>query len=244
LDYYSKHGVEVAFERYGIFDAIRQRGFTGLEMELDPSDKRRKVLRVRGRAGGGGEPLLLVELVLRRRFVPSFIPERARTEVLFVEWLLLQDPTRTFTLARPPLPGQEHPGLGIARELQELLVQACRRLGLVGLMDRPAHYHNAVLAAAEWRFLDPLAEGRFRAFRAVLEGRDLLEASRIVENGALALADGTPVSWWAADHLLPVEAAAREALASPAYVDAVRAERARLLEAGLHVRAPETAVEG
>ncbi len=233
LDYYSNHGLEVAFERYGVMDRIRARGFRDLSFELDPSDPGRQVLRIRGRSLGRRDLMLLVELVLRRRYKPAFIPGRERVEWLFVEWLLLQDPTRSFSLARPPLPGQDHPGLGIALEIQEILVQACRRLELAGLMDRPAHYHNALYCAAEWRFVDPSVEGRFRALRAALAGLELVEATYAVEQGRMRLDDGEPVRWLAEDHVLPVDPELKAYFESAEYRAAVLAEKARLLEAGL-----------
>ena len=54
--------------------------------------------------------------------------------MLSIEWLLLQDPTKTFSKSKPQLPGQEHPGLGMLRELLEMLYQACLRLELDGLI--------------------------------------------------------------------------------------------------------------
>ncbi len=44
LDYYSRHGVEVALEKYGLMDEIRKRGFTGPRLTLDPSDPERQHL--------------------------------------------------------------------------------------------------------------------------------------------------------------------------------------------------------
>lgn len=240
LDFYSAHGMEVAFERYGILDKIRARGFRDLEMELDPSDPTRQVLRVRGRYPPSDEQHLLVELVIRRSYLPSMLEDLDRLEVLSIEWLLLQDPTRDFSLSRPRLPGQKHPGLGIAREFQELFVQACHRLGLMGLQNRPSYYHNALGLALEWRFVDPEIEGRFRAMRAVLADRDVYEATTIVDERRLVTSEGEPFEWIAADHLLPVEPRVRAYFfESETYLGAVRAAKARFLGAGLRVQDPD-----
>lgn len=234
LGYYSASGVELAFETYGLYDKIRARGFGRLRLAGDPSDQSRQRLEVYGTKGGVEYRLL--ELVLRRMYIPDPSGRESRLEVLFIEWLLLQDPTARFRLSRPPLPGQEHPGLGIARELQEILFQACRRLGLAALMDRPSHFHNAAYCEGEWRFLDPEVEGRFRAIRAIFATSELYEATWAVERGELELGDGTPVPWLPGDHVLPVSPHLSAWLEAARYRAAVRCEKARLLRAGLRTR--------
>ena len=233
LGYYSLGGIELALETYGVADRVRARGFEALRLEGDPSDASRQVLRQFGTKDGVEH--LLVELVLRRRYLPPLVEGLDRHEVLFVEWLLLQDPTRTFTLARPPLPGQKHPGLGIAWEVQEMLRQACRRVGLDGVVDHPSHFHGAVACEAEWRFLDPALEGRFRAMMAVAARVDPFEATWAAEEGRFRLADGTVIGWLPEDHALPVDPALASAFEAEAYRREVRAERARLLSAGLTI---------
>ncbi len=241
LGYYSMHGVEYAFSRYGILDRIRRRGFSDLEVSGDPGDPSRQVLRIHGDKGEGEEPgrHLLVELVVRRRSVPPPVgwdlDEAVR--LLWVEWLLLQDPTAEFTAARPPLPGQEHPGLGVSRPITELLVQACRRLELDGLGNCPAHYHNAAGAPSEVRFLDPIAQGRFEALREVLTGLGLGlgDASHSVLDGKVRRADGTPVLWEPTTFVLPTGDRLAGWLASESYAglrDEARAEGRAL---GLHL---------
>lgn len=233
LDYYSRSGLELAFETYGLMDKVRARGFERLRMAGDPSDPSRQILEVYGTKGGREHRLL--EFIFRRRYIPDPRGLGARLEVLFIEWLLLQDPTVGFGLDRPPLPGQEHPGLGIAREMQEMLVQACRRLNLAALMDCPSHYHNALYCEAEWRFVDPRVEGRFRAIRAVLNQTELYEATWAVERAELALADGTRLPWAPGEHAIAVGAEMQAWLSSESYRNAARAEKARLLAAGLHL---------
>ena len=46
LDYYSRHGIEFAMEKYGLADQVRSRGFTDLRLEVDPSDPERQHLTV------------------------------------------------------------------------------------------------------------------------------------------------------------------------------------------------------
>ncbi len=235
LGFYSAEGVEYALERYGILPQIRKRGWVELALDHDPRDPGHQLLRVRGRKRAEAPMSLLVELVLRRSGIELPLPSGpARIETLHIEWLLLEDPSREFTLARPPLPGQSHPGLGIAREMQELLFQAAKRLGLGGLTDNPAHYHNAFGATREFRFVDTETEGRFRAMVEVLSDRAVADASFLVEDGRLRYADGSICAWEPAMHVLPLDPRAIAYFASPEYTAKVEAARARALARGLH----------
>ena len=235
LGYYSAYGLEVALERYRFFDVLRGLGFDDFQLDVDPSEPERQVLRLDGRRPGMRERVRLIELVLRRRELP--LPEAAndptRLELLSVEWLLLQDPTRPFSLWRPPLPGQEHPGLGCARDVLELLAQIGRRLGLDGAVNRPAHYHVVFFAAGRMRFLDPEREGRFAAMCRVLADRDPAEASAAVGAKRLRLADGTVLAWEPAELVLPVSERLENWLSSARYTELRDRERDRLLDAGL-----------
>jgi hypothetical protein len=84
-----------------------------------------------------------------------------------------------------------------------MLVQASRRLGLAGVVARPAWYHSAAMAARAFRFLDPEDEGRFQAWRHALGDLSIAEAARAVAAGRL-LDGGQPARWETADHVLPV----------------------------------------
>ena len=204
LGYYTRHGVELALERYGFLQALRSLGFRRLRVDGDSSDIQRQILRIHGRKPGfdGAGEMLLVELVVGRR--PLTAPEPLeQIEVLYVEWLLLQDPTRGFDGDRPKLPGQEHPGLGLSGHMLELLRQVCVRLGLDGIASRPANYHNALVAAREFRHLYPEAEGRFRAIRRAIGRRTMLEATRAVDRGELRTGAGETQTWIPGVQLAP-----------------------------------------
>ncbi len=232
LGFYSASGVEYALERYGILDRLRSRGFSDLVVTTDPSDPERQIVRIHGRKGG--PEMLLLELVVRRR---TFNAGGAvgPWELLSVEWLLLQDPSSSFSLERPRVLGQQYPGLGMAAEVQELLVQACHRLGLDGIVHRPSYYHHAAVARREFRFWDPEIEGRMEALRRVLAPFSLAEASVLLEGGALGLEDGTVVRWEPGDQILALSAALAARWESPPYIEARDATSQRLLKAGLHV---------
>ncbi|MBT3223031.1 MAG: hypothetical protein HN348_28485, partial [Proteobacteria bacterium] len=237
LGFYSVQGVELALQRYGLLDTIRSMGFEALRLEHDAGDSGYPTLRIRGRMGIAGPMVLLMELVVRRKKLPRPASSQleGNLEVIWIDWLLLQDPSANFSLARPPLPGQEHPGLGIAHQVQELLVQACRRINLDGLSNNPAHYHNALGASRVFYFLEPEDQGRFKALYTTLKDRDLAEASALADDKQLCLSDGTRLGWEPNIQVLPVSKRLQLWVESDAYQEIAKATQDKLMELGLTI---------
>jgi hypothetical protein len=109
----------------------------------------------------------------------------------------LQNPRKQFDPARPALPGQLYPGLGVAWEVFTLLQIMARRLRFAGVLNVPAYYHNAYLYNVRSRFLDPAVEGTFRALRRDLGSeRPLAEAAWAVHAGCVRDAEtGDRFEW-------------------------------------------------
>jgi len=138
--------------------------------------------------------------------------------LLRVEWLRLQNPRAAFTAGRPRLPGQEHPGLGMLRDVIALLILACERLALDGILFVPAHYHTAVQSRRSLRFLDPEVEGRFRALERALGHLPLTAATHAVEAGQVVdAATGQPFNWQPGPMVIPVSSVLRRRLEGEAY---------------------------
>jgi acetoin utilization deacetylase AcuC-like enzyme len=217
LGFYSRQGLELAVERSGFLERLRARGFPRLALDLELDNPGGETLRIR--APGVEEPLLELRARRDRATVPGL-------ELLRIEWLLLQDPRARFTPERPRLPGQRHPGLGLLQEVMALMVLACDRLHLDGVLFVPAHYHTAAQGRRRLRFLSPQADGRFRALEEALAGLPLPRAAAAVEEGrVIDGATGRPFRWEPAPLLLPVSARAEERVTGEAYEEAARAAR-------------------
>ena len=203
LDYYSRHGLEFALQKYGLTDEIRARGFTDLRLEIDPADPERQHLTLH--AAKGGAEHLLVDQVLRRvkRAAPEGLEPPDDLQFLYIEWMLQQDPTIDFSLRNPQWPGQDHPGLGIGEPTMVMLLQGAQRLGLDGLMHHPSRYHIAFIGGGQSFFLDPELQGRFEAIREVLGPLDLAEAAWKMERGEVCWGDGERVEWIPEDMAVP-----------------------------------------
>jgi acetoin utilization deacetylase AcuC-like enzyme len=184
LGFYTAEGIEYALYRYGVLGLLRRLGFDEFRVALG-RDARGDRVRLFGTAHRGEQ--LLIDCVLAR-------DEIAGDKVLFVHWLSLQNPAGHFSSAHPRLPGQEAPGLGLAREAGELFAQVAHRLGLAGLAFTPAWFHTAHAARASMCFADPARQGEFEALVELLAPLPLADATRAVAEGRVLL-DGEPYRW-------------------------------------------------
>jgi acetoin utilization deacetylase AcuC-like enzyme len=192
----SRYAIEVSLEDVGIIEEVRRRGFRNPVVDIGFGSGLGETMRLFGDAE---RTELLMELRLSRnkRIVPGM-------EVLYVEWLLLQNPREQFSAVRQRLPGQEHPGLGLLRQVVAWLIVLVERLGLDGLVSAPAQYHMAVLGRHHLRFLDPAEQARFDALHDVLRGMPLPEAEQqLAEGKVIDAATGSPVAWEPAVEVFP-----------------------------------------
>ena len=113
---------------------------------------------------------------------------------LFVNWLSLRNPRANFSNLRPQLPGQEVPGLGLAREMSQLLTLMAKRLALDGVAFRPSWFHMAWAARHDARFVDPARQGRFEALVRDLKEVPLLQSTRALAEGTVKL-NGESYRW-------------------------------------------------
>jgi acetoin utilization deacetylase AcuC-like enzyme len=187
LGYYSVQGMELALERAGMLDRLRSLGFSP-RLEFDLDNPAGDTVRL---YGDGGRTELLIES--RVRIDRATVPDAA---LLRIEWLLMQNPRARFTAQRPRLPGQKHPGLGLLPDVMALLIVACDRLQLDGLLFVPAHYNTASQGRKYLRLLEPADEAFLRGLETALHGLPLSEATHSVEQRRVVDArTGRAVAW-------------------------------------------------
>jgi acetoin utilization deacetylase AcuC-like enzyme len=222
LGFFTRHGLELLLERFGLLDELRARGFRRLRVELDVDQATGHTMRVVCDDRPEGE--LLAELRVERSL--SAIPGH---DVIDIAWLLLQNPREPFTERRPRLPGQQHPGLGLLREVLGLLVVVCEKQRLDGIVFRAAHYHVAIQSRRHVHLLRPEDEARTRAVTEAVTGLPLAAAAAAVEEKRVVSAvTGEPVEWEAAPMVLPVSERLRSLVTGPDYEAAVERARPRL----------------
>ncbi|MCA9666880.1 MAG: histone deacetylase [Myxococcales bacterium] len=229
LDFYTLEAIDEALERYELHNLLRERGFDP-QIAIDTSENARHLLRVYDGPRRSRENLL-IELAARRGRLELCELEHYDSELgkscaaLVIEWLLMQDPRASFSLERPQLPGQDHPGLGIGRWIIELLRLMAQRLDCAALTNHPQTYANAVLYGAVMRFVDPALEGRFRALERDLGHLPLVDAAWAVERGEVyeLSPDEGVLRWSGEEQMLPTAGEVARYVDSDAYADAMRA---------------------
>ena len=197
LGYYSVQGMELALERSGMLDRVRSLGFPSPTLEFDLDNPSGDTVRLYGDAD---RTELLIESRVRidRATVPG-------ASLLRIEWLLMQNPRARFTAQRPRLPGQKHPGLGLLPDVMALLIVACDRLQLDGLLFVPAHYNTASQGRKYLRLLEPADEAFLRGLEQALHGLPLSEATHSVEQRRVVDArTGRAVAWRSMPMVYPV----------------------------------------
>ena len=202
LGFYTRHGIELVLERSGLLDRVRDLGYEHPELDLRLGDPGGDTLRIFADAS---RRAVLAEVQVRRdrRRMPGF-------ELLWVEWLLLQNPRAEFSPHRPALPGQNHPGLGMMRDIAALLTLTCDRLHLDGLIFVPSAYHIAAQASGYLYFAETTARDRFEALQEAFRGLSLGRATRALAAGRVRDAEtGEVVRWEPAPMLVPVSEALR-----------------------------------
>ena len=186
LGFYTAQGMELALERYGLLPHLRRLGYAQVHVELAAASGADRA-RVVAQDERSGERATLVELDVERKAL------RGGT-FLFVNWLSMRHPRAQFSGERPRLPGQDAPGLGLSREMTQLLVLMSERLKLDGVAFRPSWFHMAYAARHTARFLDAARQGRFEALCRDLRELPLLDATHAVAEGRVLL-DGAPYTW-------------------------------------------------
>ena len=205
---YGPGDVTTRLDRAGILEGLSRRGYRDPTLLLlceEPSDQR--VLLYAGKAT---RDRLLLEARLQlclfspRRAIGPLAPESA-FRMLIIQWLVLSDPDRPFTIDRPRLPGQQRPGLGLLSPCLLLLRDMARELLLDGVLDVPDHFHTALFYSRRLHFLEPEAEGRLLAIARDLKGVPLALASEAIQEGCLVdLGTGESLPWRPSEQVMAV----------------------------------------
>lgn len=124
---------------------------------------------------------------------------------LTLEWLTLQHPHKQFSEKRYPLPGQEHPGLGLGRKVFHLFTYLARINRDEGILAFPAYYHNALLFARSFRFVNPEKEGEILAIKSALSKVSFHEMAWIVHLNCLKDGRNRTYEWKAEEQVYPMD---------------------------------------
>ena len=230
LGLFSKLGIQFALKKFGVFDVLKNSGLQQPEIVLDTKDSYRHKLQIIHR--NDDKTLLSGELVAQRGIfahpvLPGIKPEKNQLDLILVEWLLLQQPEKSFSRYRPQLPGQEHPGLGIGQLVYETLYWAARRDGADGVLIIPNYLHTGLFYGRQFLFTDPALEGLIYYIEKYLLRKYKLDQLTWAcsEGQLIEKRSGEIFEWQPAPMLMPVSPILKDYFSSPEYSRLVQESR-------------------
>lgn len=233
LGRYSLFEVKAVLARKNFFKEARKRGLWPLEFQLDASEY--PVQRLQIFWEEKVPERLIVDLKIREGPFPLTAnrylhPIFERGIFLHLEWLTLQNPKLEFNEARPALPGQIRPGLGLGKKVVDLFIYLGRLIGSDGLLAFPAYFHNALLFSRYFHFVNPEKEGEILAIRTQLASLPFKQLAWLVFLNCLRL-NGQIYEWRSEEQALPLTEELKAYFTSKSYREAVeKARKDRVVE--------------
>jgi len=210
------------FEEVGLLEALRAKGFDDFEAAV--AETGLALPHIRLSAAKAGRRYCLLDACLRR--VSADAPV-GRLALLLVQWVREEDPTAAFAAPRPPLPLQQHPGLGVLRRAFRVAVRIATELGDDGVANQPKFFHDAAIFEHSrlFLFLDGGEQGRFEALRRDLAALPLADATLAVAAWCVRDAGGAVLRWQPGYQVFPLSARLTAHFHAAEYAAAVAAGR-------------------
>jgi hypothetical protein len=195
LDYYSRQGICHGLEAYGIDGVLSRLGLGSYTVRLtspDPFSHRMQVL-FEGCEDSAHRLIDLSVTIKRgsaRRILGSEVDD-IDLDMLQIEWLGMQNPLGSFSRRRPPLPGQQYPGLGIGFTMHNIILLMAKRTHRDGTLSTPERFHLASLYSRYgYRFVDLRKQQQLDVIARATANLPLCVIAWAAERGMLHL-DGT-----------------------------------------------------
>lgn len=160
----------------GLEPRLAEKGYHDLRAEIPELAMGQEGVQLTARHDQASDRMLLMEL--KAYWGHLALPD-GKCKALVWDWLELRDPMASFSPERPPLPGQQAPGLSMFHELVSLMRHYVTQTDAEALVTIPQYFHNAVLYQKDpgYRFLDPLRQGKLEAQLRDLVAREGLHAA-------------------------------------------------------------------
>ncbi len=195
LGRYNNDEIRAKLERNQVLPTLRKMGFDPLILEVDSDGLIEH--RIIVHTGEAVYNKILLELRLREgvfkiRDNISKIHNRLENllsadtvAMLWIDWLLLQNPFQKFSRSKPPLPDQKYPGLGLLNQVVPLIGEFAQDTHKQAVLDIPEHFHGALFYAKWMKFFNPEMEGKMRAILRDLSGYPISVISWAIRIGGL-----------------------------------------------------------
>lgn len=198
------------FADAGVLDALGERGFSGFDVVIDDSSP--PLTHTRLLADKAGARHLLVDACLTEvhlqpgQFERGGFPGDTALDLIVAYWLREQDPTASFAPDHARLPLQDHPGLGVLKDVFQVALRIARDIGKDGIAALPKFFHDAAIfyRSRLFLFLDPVEQGRFEALTRDLAGLPLADATLALAGGAVRDGQGDVAEWTGGFQVMPL----------------------------------------
>jgi hypothetical protein len=204
-------------DRVGIIGILHKKGYRDLVVSIIRQDDYTSRLYVN--FDSQEKDTRLIELIVREGvfrprevFVDSYDFSEGLS-MLLIEWVALQDPRARFSPDKPRLPGQQHPGIGGLKNMQEFLYDLGKSSGKDAIVDVPEYFHSAAIYSRlyteiydrMYAFFSPVEAGIMQAMLRDLTGRPLADISFAVAFDCLCDARTLArVKWRTSEQIYPI----------------------------------------
>jgi len=227
LGFFTKAGIDLVFDRFGIYKHLKKQGFSNILIHFNTADIYRQ--RFSFYYDKIDRDHLLGEMICRIYHLKMDGKDNLNLHgspmrTLLIEWLSLQNPKKNFAKNRPRLPGQNHPGLGLGLQIFELLWLMSKRLHCDAILNIPDHYHNAVIYSKEFFYLNPVYEGMLQAIlRDFGKKMPLAHISSAIDTGCVKIKEtGETLEWFTGRQLTPLKKELLEYFSTDIYRQTVK----------------------
>jgi hypothetical protein len=201
LGRYTADDIRHLLEKFDILSALKAKGFAQIAIAIEPLDRFMQALKIF--SGIQTVENLLAEFRLREvSFSHPHLAIDSPLRMLKLEWLMLQNPQVDFSAERPHLPGQRHPGLGLAKRVLRMLVHLAEANRLAGVVNFPEFFHNAYFYLEYFYYCNPQLKGVVLALRRDLHELSLAQLSWAIYRGCVIDANTSEPYEWQADALI------------------------------------------
>ncbi len=243
FDRYTAEDLRAHFAATGLLRAVERRGYSSLDVLVRSTGMALPHVELHGTKAG--KRSLLLESCLTEAAIERGESERrglalpANIRLLVAYWLREQDPSRMFEPERPPLPLQEHPGLGVLPLAFQTLRRLAEDMQHDGIACMPKFFHDAYIFfhSRLFSFLDPLEQGRFQRMLADLHAVPVGDVSRAFLEGRVVDDTGRRIDWNPGLQVCPLRCVLTDYFNAPAYaarVDAGEAETGYAIRSRRH----------
>ena len=200
LGFYTKNGILTSLTEYGIIKELEKIGFNDFVIETNTDNPFHQIVKLFH--GGKTNPKNLIAEVCFHEGIYiikdglKILEKNKHYQALYIDWLTLQNPIKSFSEKKPRLPGQQYPGLGLGYMIFNHLIMVAKRLNKDVIVNIPQRYYNSEMYHERCRFANPKSEALYLAIKRDTMGKKLSEIAWAIENEKLInIKNNKPLKW-------------------------------------------------